>query len=59
MKEKEDARRKSLAESREELGLSQAFELGKRSTEEYVPLELSYGRVLNIITPQTNEDRSP
>ncbi|RPD67026.1 hypothetical protein L226DRAFT_529416 [Lentinus tigrinus ALCF2SS1-7] len=34
MKEKETARRKSVAESREALGLSQAFELGKRSTEE-------------------------
>ncbi|KAI0750939.1 hypothetical protein C8Q80DRAFT_1335569 [Daedaleopsis nitida] len=34
MNEKETARRKSLVESREALGLSQAFELGKRSTEE-------------------------
>ena len=38
MKEREMARRKSLAENRETLGLSQAFELGKRSTEEYVPI---------------------
>ena len=36
MKEKETARRKSLADTRESLGLSQAFELGKRSTEEFV-----------------------
>lgn len=40
MKEKETARRKSLEDRRESLGLSQAFELGKRSTEEYVPITL-------------------
>ena len=40
MKEKETARRKSLEDRRESLGLSQAFELGKRSTEEYVSITL-------------------
>ncbi|KAI0774406.1 hypothetical protein C8Q74DRAFT_832825 [Fomes fomentarius] len=48
MKEKETARRKSLVESREALGLSQAFELGKRSTEERTRISEMEAEILRL-----------
>ncbi|KAI9000883.1 hypothetical protein BD414DRAFT_473007 [Trametes punicea] len=48
MKEKEEARKKSLVESREALGLSQAFELGKRSTEERTRISLMEAEILRL-----------
>ncbi|KAH9899737.1 hypothetical protein C8Q73DRAFT_639428 [Cubamyces lactineus] len=48
LKEKEEARKKSLAESREALGLSQAFELGKRSTEERTRISLMEAEILRL-----------
>ena len=36
LKEKEVARRKSMEAYKESFGISQAFELGKRTKEEYV-----------------------
>ncbi|RDX53954.1 hypothetical protein OH76DRAFT_1399124 [Lentinus brumalis] len=48
MKEKETARQKSLVESREALGLSQAFELGKRSTEERARISDMEAEILRL-----------
>ncbi|KAI0650605.1 hypothetical protein C8Q79DRAFT_1063880 [Trametes meyenii] len=48
MREKEMARKKTLAESREALGLSQAFELGKRSTEERTRISLMEAEILRL-----------
>ncbi|TBU46590.1 hypothetical protein BD309DRAFT_1007925 [Dichomitus squalens] len=48
IKEKEEARRKALAENRETLGLSQAFELGKRSTEERARISQMEAEILRL-----------
>ncbi|OSD04378.1 hypothetical protein PYCCODRAFT_1433763 [Trametes coccinea BRFM310] len=48
MREKEEARQKSLIQSREALGLSQAFELGKRSTEERTRISLMEAELLRM-----------
>ncbi|KAI0352971.1 hypothetical protein OH77DRAFT_1497486 [Trametes cingulata] len=48
LREKEEAQKKVLAESREALGLSQAFELGKRSTEERTRISLMEAEILRL-----------
>ncbi|KAI0375777.1 hypothetical protein BV20DRAFT_16076 [Pilatotrama ljubarskyi] len=48
LREKEEAQKKILAESREALGLSQAFELGKRSTEERTRISLMEAEILRL-----------
>ncbi|KAI0775977.1 hypothetical protein BD413DRAFT_649007 [Trametes elegans] len=52
LKEMEEARKKNAADGREALGLSQAFELGKRSTEERTRISLmeaEISRIANIM----------
>ncbi|KAH9850721.1 hypothetical protein C2E23DRAFT_833937 [Lenzites betulinus] len=48
LREKEEARKRSVTESREALGLSQAFELGKRSTEERTRISLMEAEILRL-----------
>ncbi|KAI0638319.1 hypothetical protein C8Q77DRAFT_1090535 [Trametes polyzona] len=48
LREKEEARKRNAAESREALGLSQAFELGKRSTEERTRISLMEAEILRL-----------
>ncbi|EIW61231.1 uncharacterized protein TRAVEDRAFT_56601 [Trametes versicolor FP-101664 SS1] len=48
LREKEETRQKSLVASREALGLSQAFELGKRSTEERTRITLMEAEILRL-----------
>ncbi|KAH9943317.1 uncharacterized protein BXZ73DRAFT_40479 [Epithele typhae] len=48
MKDKETARRKSVVESRESIGLSQAFELGKRSMDERSRIDYIESQVMRM-----------
>ncbi|CDO68679.1 hypothetical protein BN946_scf184652.g6 [Trametes cinnabarina] len=48
LREKEEARQKNMIQSREALGLSQAFELGKRSTEERTRISLMEAELLRM-----------